>query len=115
MMTHILACGSQYFWCSDEHANGWAILLGIGTVAGIVVVFLAWVAVAAMLPARPPRPPGPPQRAPHDGRRYTFPVRAVTPGRTLVAMRCCRYGHRTADEARAHAERVKRRVEVTGR
>jgi hypothetical protein len=37
---HVLACGSQYFWCSDEHANGWAVLLFIATALGVVAVLL---------------------------------------------------------------------------
>jgi hypothetical protein len=44
---HILACGSQYFWCSDEHANGWAILLFLAAAAVVVGVLL----IAALISA----------------------------------------------------------------
>lgn len=40
MTHHYLACGSQYFWCSDEHANGWALLLLLGAIAAAVVIML---------------------------------------------------------------------------
>ena len=40
MTRHVLACGSEYFWCSNEHANGWAVLLGLATIAGGVIILM---------------------------------------------------------------------------
>lgn len=44
MTPHVLACGSEYFWCSNEHANGWAFLMALGT--GIVIVGVLIIAAA---------------------------------------------------------------------
>ena len=109
MNTHILAC-QGHFYCSNGHANGWDLLILLGVlVGGVIALLLTGIALNAA--GWTPKPP----KAPHDGRRYTFPVRAVTPRGTPVAMRCCASGHRTADQAKAHAGLVEQRVRTTGR
>ena len=112
MNTHILAC-EGHIYCSNGHANGWDLLILLGVLVGGVIALLivGLVLHAAGWEPKPPKPP----KAPHDGRRYTYPVRAVTPGGTAVAMKCCRAGHRTADQAKAHAGLVAERVRMTGR
>ena len=127
MIPRVLACGLTQCGGHILTGEGWLVMIMFwGTVAA-TAGFLREQAVKRRkrlgLPPKPPRepvtdfPPALYELASGQRRaRYHAPVRATTPGGISVRVpRCCPYGHQSPAQAVACAQRVKNRIERTGR
>lgn len=90
--------------------KGWVLLGALAALVSIAVI----VQTLRASRERPPREPR--TDFPWPGDAYRAPVRAVTPrGITVRQARCCQWGHKSPEQAVAHAEQIRARIERTGR
>lgn len=121
-MTHNLACTQQDWSCTNGHASPALIFVAFGILV-VVGVISAAVKNSRQKAGKPPPEPmtdiSPAMKLLLTGQNvpsYTAAVNAVTPrGVRVRQRRCCDRGHQSPQQAVAHANSIKQRIETTGR